>query len=118
MLINDNNNISPIDVLFSRMETWETDSTAGWDTYPIVIMAGHPVNIEKFFKEKPAGLNRFAEVLDLQDMNADTLSRICQNSLEKDLPVSEAASHRIFGFFRSAMHGKPLISVTTSIIML
>ena len=106
MLINDNNNISPIDVLFSRMETWETDSTAGWDTYPIVIMAGHPVNIEKFFKEKPAGLNRFAEVLDLQDMNADTLSRICQNSLEKDLPVSEAASHRIFGFFRNMIRNR------------
>ena len=106
MLIHDNNNISPIDVLFSRMESWETDSTAGWDTYPIIIMAGHPINIDKFFKEKPAGLNRFAKVLDLQDMNADTLSRICQNCLEKDLPVSEEASQRIFGFFRNVIRNR------------
>ncbi len=106
MLINDSNNISPIDVLFSRMETWETDSTAGWDTYPIVIMAGHPINIDKFFKEKPSGLNRFAEVLDLQDMNADTLSHICKNCLEKDLPVSEKASQRIFGFFRNMIRNR------------
>ena len=110
MLINDNNNISPLDVLLSRMEAWETDMTAGWDTYPIVVMAGLSVNVEKYFKDKPAGLNRFAEVLTLHDMNAETLSRICKDRLENEdgMLVSEEASMRILGFFRNVVRNRKL----------
>ena len=108
MLINEGDNISSLDVFLSRMEAWETDSTAGWDTYPIVMMAGQPLKVEKYFEEKPAGLNRFAEVMKLQDMNADSLSRICQNRLEKDdhMQVTDDAAKRILGYFRNVIRNR------------
>lgn len=101
MLVHEGDDISPLDVFLSRMEAWEADISAGWDTYPIVIMAGQPVKADKFFEERPAGLNRFAEVLRLQDMNAESLSRICKNRLENEdkMQVPEDAAKRILGYF-------------------
>jgi len=101
-LMTSDSGIMPIDTLLSRMEEWENDSQAGWNTYPIIIFAGLRGVVEEYFKEKPAGLNRFAHpILKLKDMNAVTLSEVCRQHLaDKGFSLSPDADKRLLGYFR------------------
>ena len=103
-LIKTTSGIKPFDAFLSRMEEWENDPMARWDTYPIVIFTGLRGIVEDYFKDMPAGLNRFAQpILKLKDMNAITLTEVCRRYLEdtgKGLMLSENAEKRLLGYFR------------------
>ena len=101
LLMTDTEHLTPIDRLFSMMEDWERDLSAGWHTYPIVIFEGEKNQIEYYFQKKKSGRSRFAKVLELHDCSPQELLAICQRELSRlGFAVEGEAEKKLLGYFR------------------
>ena len=101
LLMTDTEHLTPIDRLFSMMEDWERDLSAGWLTYPIVIFEGEKNQIEYYFQKKKSGRSRFAKVLELHDCSPQELLAICERELLRlGFAVEGEAEKKLLGYFR------------------
>ncbi len=100
-LMNETAATTSIDKLTSLMEDWETDTSADWNKYPIVIFAGEKNSVEAYFQAKKNGRNRFEYTFTLNDCTAEELKELCIKQLSKyHLSVSPDVGLKLLAYFK------------------